>query len=194
MVDPKDGLFGNSLDDNLVIDQIDEPEYDSVPMPIPAHSYPAIIHIFLRFTVGVFVVNFFTSSIWHVPTHLKALNTINKINSFVQNEKYGEALQLHEELCRAYPQTYVKSYGIEIAETCFEYCQYNKSYFKKGIAYLQSHLRFDGLNQVKFSKLYQRVPEELKETYESLFDVWCREKNNKKEYTFKLNPEKVRSL
>jgi hypothetical protein len=121
--------------------------------------------------------------------HLQALKKMRIIDELVMNKEYAQALQLHEKLCIAYPGSYAKSYGIKIAKTCFECSRYNKSFFKKGITFLQDQV----LSEEQFFQLHQIVPWQLKEKYITLFDVSYYGDKVKK-YQFTLNNDEVKLL
>jgi hypothetical protein len=183
---PLKKLSNNNGDDSseLVSDQR-EPQ-----LAITPHSYPLVILIFWGVVAVMFVVNLLISCIWYVPLHLQASSKIQTINRLVENKRYFEALKIHKELCRAYPCSYVSSYGIEIATVCFECSRHNQLFFKEGVSYLKGR----ELRETEFSRLSRKVPLQLRETYINLFDVLCQEKNQKKEYLFTLNDEKVKLL
>lgn len=178
MIDLQKKLSNNNINDN------------TSETIIPPHSYPIEILIFLGIIMTLFIVNFFVSFVCFIPLHIDASKKILIIKKLIENRDYVRALQLHEKLCKEYPQSYVDSYGVAIAEVCFNCSQYDRSFFKDGINYLRDKT----LDKEQFQKIYHLIPHDLKEKYLMLFNVSYRKNDIVKEYKFKLNNDEVNLL
>jgi len=186
MITTQKGLSNNNSEavEPLIVDQT------TAPVPIVVYSFPFLIMLFWVIIFGVFIINLLVSCFCNAPLHIKATRKVSAINKFIKNKEYGEALKLHNQLCRVYHQRYTDDYAVSIATSCFGCCQNNQSLFYKGLYYLE----WKKLDEETFSALLQVLPFALREKFIQAFDVLCKEKNKKKEYRFVLNVERVMLL
>lgn len=178
---------GNN-EDHIVSDAPIEPT--PLYTRIPRNYYPLPVILFWGITSLLFVVNSLRSCTFKAPHHIRALKKISSIKAFMANKEYFNALEMHKELCLAYPFNYANNYYINIATTCFECSHQNHSNFKDGLYVL----RGKKLEKEAFSNLFKTVPQPLKQSFLEVFDVYTQERHNKKEYKFVVNDNRIKLL